>query len=361
MSNRLAPRGLQRVVRRRPGRRTGRRTGFTAWVGRDCGDRLSFRGSLASLGLGGRRSVLRAFRLSHHVDCAARRRVGRVSAQFLHPWWHFRTWPIYYLLLGLTHHCEPRSEAQGAPVRSAVCLDVHTRASATLGRSGRHIQSVPETHVVARHRGAVLSDLARACDNCRLAALTLAGSHRRGCRGRRTKSGDLVDSLDSIRRGWPWGDCWQPIGLAASKRRIRILGCTASARESFRTSSLSAVMIIIALGFTTGLRPRDSVSAYPAVTILAFNLLWLGVTQLCADQRGRASDRNSEDPATRELGRISYGLYLYHMPILMLMIDFARAVGLKDHLNGIKVLSVSHRRSGRQSFVAVHRAALAGA
>ena len=107
-----------------------------------------------------------------------------------------------------------------------------------------------------------------------------------------------------------------------------------------RYSSLSALMIIIALGFTTGLRPRYAVAAYPAVTILAFNLLWLGVINFVLTNAGGPVIGILRIRLLEKLGRISYGLYLYHMPILMLMMDFARVVGLKDHMNGIKSLSV---------------------
>jgi peptidoglycan/LPS O-acetylase OafA/YrhL len=105
-------------------------------------------------------------------------------------------------------------------------------------------------------------------------------------------------------------------------------------------STLSALVMLIALGFTTGLRPRDSVTAYPAVTILAFNLLWLGVIDSVLTNAGGRAIGILRIRLLAQLGRISYGLYLYHLPILMLMNDFARAVGLKGSLDGIGFLSV---------------------
>ena len=128
-----------------------------------------------------------------------------------------------------------------------------------------------------------------------------------------------------------------------------------------RFSSLSALMIIIALGFTTGLRPRDSVAAYPAVTILAFNLLWLGVINFVLTNAGGPAIGILRIRILEKLGRISYGLYLYHMPILTLMIDFARVAGLKGTPERDQVSVSSHRHPYCQSFVAIHRAAVAGA
>ena len=46
-------------------------------------------------------------------------------------------------------------------------------------------------------------------------------------------------------------------------------------------------------------------------------------------------------PPLRALGKISYGLYLYHFPVLVIMLDIARGLGFMGKVYALKILSIA--------------------
>ncbi len=65
----------------------------------------------------------------------------------------------------------------------------------------------------------------------------------------------------------------------------------------------------------------------PIVTILAFNTLWFGVVGLIVCGSGRPILGLLRLRSLRDLGLISYGLYLYHLPIIILTSQTVWSIG----------------------------------
>ncbi|MBV8385020.1 MAG: acyltransferase, partial [Planctomycetaceae bacterium] len=77
----------------------------------------------------------------------------------------------------------------------------------------------------------------------------------------------------------------------------------------------------------------------PGLTVLAFNLAWLGTLDFVLTHSGHLALRPLRWPPLRQLGQVSYGLYLYHLPILLIAVDIGRGLGLPGKLYGLKVLA----------------------
>jgi peptidoglycan/LPS O-acetylase OafA/YrhL len=107
-----------------------------------------------------------------------------------------------------------------------------------------------------------------------------------------------------------------------------------------RPAALGGLACLALLGVRHGMHPDGALPIYPATTILAFNLVWVGLVVLVldhADERGTALLRLRP---LRSLGLMSYGLYLYHLPILRLFLGTARAHGFLGKGYEIKALSI---------------------
>ena len=92
---------------------------------------------------------------------------------------------------------------------------------------------------------------------------------------------------------------------------------------------LAGVAGLVALGTTVGLRLPQGPPPWPALSILAFNLTWFGVVGVAAVGSGQSWLSVLRRPRLRWLGQVSYGLYLYHLPIMILSGDIARGFGLR--------------------------------
>jgi peptidoglycan/LPS O-acetylase OafA/YrhL len=90
---------------------------------------------------------------------------------------------------------------------------------------------------------------------------------------------------------------------------------------------------VITLSLTIGLNLPMGPPPWPGLTILMINLVWFGLigrTVLGADGPGSSVlRRRLRGPRLGHVGRISYGLYLYHLPILLISGDIARSFGLR--------------------------------
>lgn len=96
---------------------------------------------------------------------------------------------------------------------------------------------------------------------------------------------------------------------------------------SFSLCAASAFAVLLALALTVGITSRTHQAPWPGVTILAFNVLFFGVIGLTVGQSGRRWLAPLRSTFLRRMGMISFGLYLYHMPILLLFHDVARTFG----------------------------------
>lgn len=98
--------------------------------------------------------------------------------------------------------------------------------------------------------------------------------------------------------------------------------------RAIRLAGLAALAILCILGHSSGLKPESLLSGHPMLALLAVNLVWLGVLDLVVANAGRRSLRFLRLRAVQSLGTISYGLYLYHYPIHLLLLDLARRFGV---------------------------------
>jgi peptidoglycan/LPS O-acetylase OafA/YrhL len=105
-------------------------------------------------------------------------------------------------------------------------------------------------------------------------------------------------------------------------RDARVRGRLAS---RFAAVAVLACLGILVIRGLAGPPPRPpAVPPWPGLTILAFNVLWFGLVGLTVCLSGSYLVAWMRHPALRGLGTVSYGLYLYHFPILLLSIDLAK-------------------------------------
>jgi peptidoglycan/LPS O-acetylase OafA/YrhL len=86
---------------------------------------------------------------------------------------------------------------------------------------------------------------------------------------------------------------------------------------------------IVALSASVGVGAPGGKPPWPVLTLLAFNTLWFGLVGLVASGTGLPSLAILRSKRLRQLGTISYGLYLYHLVIMILSIDLFRRSGLR--------------------------------
>ncbi len=109
---------------------------------------------------------------------------------------------------------------------------------------------------------------------------------------------------------------------------------------AIRFSAVVALFFLGTLAVRVGIHPDVVVPSHPASSVLAFNLLWLGLIDVVLQSAGRRSMRLLRLPPLARLGQISYGLYLYHFPVLAIMLDIARGLGFMGKLYALKILSI---------------------
>ncbi len=105
-------------------------------------------------------------------------------------------------------------------------------------------------------------------------------------------------------------------------------------------AAVLSLCFLVALGVRYGSHPDGALKLYPATTILAFNLMWLGLVELILRKAGGASTRLLRLGPLQRLGQVSYGLYLYHVPILGLFLRITRELGYLGKAYEVKALSI---------------------
>jgi peptidoglycan/LPS O-acetylase OafA/YrhL len=96
---------------------------------------------------------------------------------------------------------------------------------------------------------------------------------------------------------------------------------------SFGAVSLAAFCYLSALTAAGGMS-TVGVPRWPSLTLLAVNLLCFGIVGLVVFHEGQASLRVLRGRRLVWLGKLSYGLYMYHLVMLMLSDDLAAQFGL---------------------------------
>jgi peptidoglycan/LPS O-acetylase OafA/YrhL len=127
-----------------------------------------------------------------------------------------------------------------------------------------------------------------------------------------------------IEAGWP--------GILAGPIRS-VLGLA-------RFAGLVALGFLVLLGLRYGMHPDGALKVYPATTILAFNLVWVALVEVVLTHAGGTRTRLLRLALLQRLGQFSYGVYLYHMPILGLFLWTARDLGFLGKAYEAKALSI---------------------
>jgi peptidoglycan/LPS O-acetylase OafA/YrhL len=105
---------------------------------------------------------------------------------------------------------------------------------------------------------------------------------------------------------------------------IRSLWRPGLALGMIRLAAIGDLGLLCVLGAREGFRPEGALFRYPVLTLLLVNVLWLGLIDVVLASAGRPSLGLLRLRPLRRLGVISYGLYLYHLPVLFLTLDLAR-------------------------------------
>jgi peptidoglycan/LPS O-acetylase OafA/YrhL len=117
-------------------------------------------------------------------------------------------------------------------------------------------------------------------------------------------------------------------GLLAGLLEGRERG-TPALRAGFACTAVLSGGFVVALSATVGVGAPGGSPPWPVLTLLAFNTLWFGLVGLVATGTGQPRLAILRSKRLRQLGTISYGLYLYHLIIMILSIDLFRRSGLR--------------------------------
>jgi peptidoglycan/LPS O-acetylase OafA/YrhL len=134
-------------------------------------------------------------------------------------------------------------------------------------------------------------------------------------------------------------------GLLAAVRLDRgVLALSHRVRWRFsivlRLSAAGALLYLVALAAGLGVHPDLLLPSHPASTILALSVLWLGLIHCVLQRSGSCTFWYLRLPQLVWLGQISYGLYLYHFPVLAILLDAARGLGCAGKIYPLKLLSI---------------------
>ena len=109
---------------------------------------------------------------------------------------------------------------------------------------------------------------------------------------------------------------------------------------AIRLAGFAALAWLCVLGAGIGLRPQGALLRNPVLTLLLVNLLWLGLIEVVLATAGRPALGLLRLRPLRRLGLISYGLYLYHFPLLAFTIDLAHACGYTGRPIYVRIVGV---------------------
>ena len=124
----------------------------------------------------------------------------------------------------------------------------------------------------------------------------------------------------------------------ALRDRERFEGWLRRHRWGLRFGALAALGYLGVVGALGGL-PGHGAPRWPALTLLAINGLFVAVVGSVALRAGHPSLWFLRGSVLGYLGKISYGLYLYHMIVLRIKLDVCRVWGI-GHNFGIDALTL---------------------
>jgi peptidoglycan/LPS O-acetylase OafA/YrhL len=103
-------------------------------------------------------------------------------------------------------------------------------------------------------------------------------------------------------------------------------------RLGFLLVALAALLLMVMLVASRG----RNVLGYPpepsSLVLLFFDLLYLGAIGLCVCSAGHPALAPLRDRRIVGLGVISYGVYLYHLPVICVVEEFALRLGIGDQI-----------------------------
>jgi peptidoglycan/LPS O-acetylase OafA/YrhL len=146
---------------------------------------------------------------------------------------------------------------------------------------------------------------------------------------------DIVTRAD----GLALGGLLAALRFPESERGPRFWG-RGIALGAIRLAGLSALAWLCVLGIRFGLRPEGALVRDPVLTLLLVNVLWLGLIEVVLAGAGRPALGLLRLRPLRWLGQISYGLYLYHFPLVMFAIDLAGPCGYTGRPVYLRILGV---------------------
>jgi peptidoglycan/LPS O-acetylase OafA/YrhL len=103
-------------------------------------------------------------------------------------------------------------------------------------------------------------------------------------------------------------------------------------RLGFVLIALAALLVLVMLVASRG----RNVLGYPpepsSLVLLVFDLIYFGVIGLCVCSAGHPALAPLRDRRIVSLGVISYGVYLYHAPVIRVVEEFALRCGIGEHI-----------------------------
>jgi peptidoglycan/LPS O-acetylase OafA/YrhL len=249
-----------------------------------------------------------------------------------------RTWPIYYLVIALLVALSPVLVRRFDWAGLSFAL-TYTQGLPRLwsGAGGRFTVYLGHTWSLAVEEQFYLlwPAMVLLAGRRRLPVLALV------CAGGSVLArsrGILEDSLLSRADGLALGG-W----LAAYRLGVRPSAGRSRAIPASVVTLLPALVACLVLGVLSsrgGLGPNGGHRDYPGLTGLAFNLLWLGLIDLVLTHAGRPGMWLLRLRPLRYLGAISYGLYLYHLPLMLIAVDIASRLGYSGDIFAVRLLAV---------------------
>ncbi|MFI5456616.1 MAG: acyltransferase family protein [Isosphaerales bacterium] len=250
-----------------------------------------------------------------------------------------RTWPIYYLLIGILIVLSPflarRFFWSGLPYVLTYTQGLPRLWSGTASRFSMYLAHAWSLAIEEQFY-LLWPALVLVAGRRRLPLLALA------CAGGSVLArsrGIWFDGLFAQADGLALGG-WLAAHRLAELRPARPPRGFRFASPVTAVPALGGLLILITIAARVGLGPNDGLRTYPGLAVLAFNLLWLGLIDLVLTHAGRPAIKLLRLRPLRHLGRISYGLYLYHYPILLIALDLARGLGYSGNLLGLRLLAV---------------------
>jgi len=157
-------------------------------------------------------------------------------------------------------------------------------------------------------------------------------------RGRWYSPGLLLGRAD----GLALGGMLAAIHFAAERKPNRIIRLTLGLMPIVMLGALAGLGALgvyygfgFAGGFTIDAHPKN-----PSLTVLLYNLIFLGAISLVVRHSGRPALAFLRLRPLQKLGLISYGLYLYHFPLLLLANHLAYRLGLTHRINEFRILAL---------------------